>query len=54
MENKKDIGNLNNKDFGVELDPTNNLKKVYFLVDKSFLVGCMIEFGKIQFIRIWY
>ena len=28
MENKKDIGNLNNKDFGVELDPTNNLKLV--------------------------
>jgi len=22
---KKDIGNLNNKDFGVELDPNNNL-----------------------------
>ena len=22
---KKDIGNLNNKEFGVELDPTNNL-----------------------------
>ena len=28
MENKKDIGNLNNKEFGVELDPTNNLKLV--------------------------
>ena len=28
MDNKKDIGNLNNKDFGVELDPTNNLKLV--------------------------
>ena len=28
MENKKDIGNLNNKDFGVELDPNNNLKLV--------------------------
>ena len=26
--NKKDIGNLNNKDFGVELDPTNKLKLV--------------------------
>ena len=22
---KKDIGNLNNKDFGIELDPSNNL-----------------------------
>jgi hypothetical protein len=28
MENKKDIGNLNNKDFGVQLDPNNNLKLV--------------------------
>jgi hypothetical protein len=28
MDNKKDIGNLNNKDFGVELDPTNKLKLV--------------------------
>ena len=28
MENKKDIGNLNNKDFGMELDPSNNLKLV--------------------------
>tara|TARA_Y100001938_G_scaffold37132_1_gene51281 strand:- start:2784 stop:3047 length:264 start_codon:yes stop_codon:yes gene_type:complete len=28
MENKKDIGNLNNKDFGVELDPNKNLKLV--------------------------
>ena len=28
MENKKDIGNLNNKDFGIELDPTNKLKLV--------------------------
>lgn len=28
MENKKDIGNLNNKDFGIELDPNNNLKLV--------------------------
>ena len=28
MENKKDIGNLNNKDFGVQLDPSNNLKLV--------------------------
>ena len=28
MDNKKDIGNLNNKDFGVQLDPTNNLKLV--------------------------
>ena len=28
MENKEDIGNLNNKDFGVELDPTNKLKLV--------------------------
>ena len=28
MENKKDIGNLNNKDFGIELDPSNNLKLV--------------------------
>ena len=28
MENKKDIGNLNNKDFGCELDPNNNLKLV--------------------------
>ena len=25
MENKKDIGNLNNKTFGVELDPNNKL-----------------------------
>jgi len=24
----KDIGNLNNKDFGVQLDPNNNLKLV--------------------------
>ena len=28
MENKKDIGNLNNKDFGVQLDRSNNLKLV--------------------------
>ena len=28
MKNKKDIGNLNNKEFGVELDPQNNLKLV--------------------------
>ena len=28
MENKKDIGNLNNKDFKCELDPTNKLKLV--------------------------
>ena len=28
MENKKDIGNLNNKDFGIELDPSNSLKLV--------------------------
>ena len=28
MENKKDIGNLNNKDFGIELDPNKNLKLV--------------------------
>ena len=28
MSNKKDIGNLNNKDFGVELDPNKNLKLV--------------------------
>ena len=28
MENKKDIGNLNNKDFGCELDPSKNLKLV--------------------------
>ena len=28
MENKKDIGNLNNKDFGVELDPNKKLKLV--------------------------
>lgn len=28
MSNKKDIGNLNNKDFGIELDPNNNLKLV--------------------------
>ena len=28
MENKKDIGNFNNKDFGCELDPSNNLKLV--------------------------
>ena len=28
MANKKDIGNLNNKDFGCELDPNNNLKLV--------------------------
>jgi len=28
MENKKDIGNLNNKDFGIQLDPSNNLKLV--------------------------
>ena len=28
MEDKKDIGNLNNKDFGIELDPSNNLKLV--------------------------
>jgi hypothetical protein len=28
MQNKKDIGNLNNKDFGIELDPSNNLKLV--------------------------
>ena len=26
MSNKKDIGNLNNKEFGVELDPGNNLR----------------------------
>tara|TARA_R110000824_G_scaffold178361_12_gene358036 strand:+ start:497 stop:757 length:261 start_codon:yes stop_codon:yes gene_type:complete len=25
MTKKKDIGNLNNKEFGVELDPQNNL-----------------------------
>ena len=25
MSNKKDIGNLNNKEFGVELDPNNSL-----------------------------
>jgi len=25
MKNKKDIGNLNNKEFGVELDPNNDL-----------------------------
>ena len=25
MSDKKDIGNLNNKDFGVELDPNNDL-----------------------------
>ena len=24
-KSKKDIGNLNNKDFGIELDPNNNL-----------------------------
>ena len=28
MSDKKDIGNLNNKDFGCELDPNNNLKLV--------------------------
>ena len=28
MENKEDIGNLNNKDFGIQLDPNNNLKLV--------------------------
>ena len=28
MKNKKDIGNLNNKEFGVELDPNNNLSLV--------------------------
>ena len=28
MKNKKDIGNLNNKDFGIQLDPSNNLKLV--------------------------
>ena len=28
MKDKKDIGNLNNKEFGVQLDPTNNLKLV--------------------------
>ena len=28
MENKIDIGNLNNKDFGIELDASNNLKLV--------------------------
>ena len=28
MENNKDIGNLNNKDFGIQLDPSNNLKLV--------------------------
>ena len=28
MANKKDIGNLNNKDFGIELDPNKNLKLV--------------------------
>ena len=28
MEDKKDIGNLNNKDFKCELDPTNKLKLV--------------------------
>ena len=28
MENIKDIGNLNNKDFKCELDPTNKLKLV--------------------------
>ena len=28
MSNKKDIGNLNNKDFGILLDPNNNLKLV--------------------------
>ena len=28
MNNKKDIGNLNNKEFGCELDPTNKLKLV--------------------------
>ena len=33
MENKKDIGNLNNKDFGIELDPNKNLK----LVSISFI-----------------
>ena len=27
-EHKKDIGNLNNKEFNVELDPTNKLKLV--------------------------
>ena len=26
MSNKKDIGNLNNKEFGVELDPKNELR----------------------------
>ena len=28
MKDKKDIGNLNNKDFGVQLDPDNSLKLV--------------------------
>ena len=28
MKNKKDIGNLNNKEFNVELDPNNDLKLV--------------------------
>tara|TARA_R100001082_G_C4354302_1_gene156027 strand:+ start:909 stop:1172 length:264 start_codon:yes stop_codon:yes gene_type:complete len=28
MSNKKDIGNLNNKEFNVELDPTNKLSLV--------------------------
>ena len=28
MPKKKDIGNLNNKELGVELDPNNNLKLV--------------------------
>ena len=28
MDNKKDLGNLNNKQFGMELDPTNKLKLV--------------------------
>lgn len=28
MKNKKDIGNLNNKEFECELDPTNKLKLV--------------------------
>jgi|TARA_X000001388_G_scaffold15867_1_gene9760 hypothetical protein len=28
MEDKKDIGNLNNKDFKCELDPSNKLKLV--------------------------
>ena len=28
MKNKKDIGNLNNKEFGVELDPNNDMKLV--------------------------